>query len=437
MAVQRKRTEREYYSLAAGVVATMLISLIIPTRERCQYLRESIRTALAIQDDQIEVLVSDNCSTDETQRVAETISDARFRYLNTGQRLSMRQNFEFALQQSRGEYVFYIGDDDGFLPGQFAALRRILEQHRPDIFSWYPLTYQWPGENSGSGRMRMEAGRLFGQPRFTDVSDACVSLQSARLTRLTFPPAVYHGCASREWLTQIRTKDDCVFGGRIPDVYITYTAILRSARCLFSKHPFSINGISSASTGNAHHAFRKGDPRASPARRFGDELRNDPVQDAVKGYAPSIPVNLFSTYETARRNCGVDPATTDYSAWYRYVLQGSQVSAGIVDPDVAGILKEYAAQTGTESQLQAASGRSILGSVAVRMERTWNKFRSKIRSVKISAEQNGLNNIYTATTAADLFLGDLQLQLLNGQRQSFNWSNAKSEGLSRLAQSIN
>ena len=44
----------------------------------------------------------------------------------------MRANFEFALRSSTGDYVSVIGDDDGYLPAQFPALRSILEKHQPD-----------------------------------------------------------------------------------------------------------------------------------------------------------------------------------------------------------------------------------------------------------------------------------------------------------------
>ena len=114
----------------------MKISLIIPTRERSRYLQESIRTALAVRDPDVEVVVSDNASEDDTQAIVAAFDDPRLKYVNTGQRVSMRQNFEFGLSASSGDYVSMIGDDDGFLPGQFPSLRRILEERRPDVLSW-------------------------------------------------------------------------------------------------------------------------------------------------------------------------------------------------------------------------------------------------------------------------------------------------------------
>lgn len=65
----------------------MLISIIIPTCERARYLRHSLAAALAIDDDAIEIVVSDNASTDGTRDLVAGISDPRLKYVNTGGRV--------------------------------------------------------------------------------------------------------------------------------------------------------------------------------------------------------------------------------------------------------------------------------------------------------------------------------------------------------------
>ena len=118
----------------------MLISIIIPSRDRAVYLKYSVQTALNIQDDNIEIIISDNASTDQTKEVIKGIDDTRLKYFNTKKRISMRANFENALRASSGDYVIFFGDDDGILPLQFKYLRNILENHKPDALSWDFLT---------------------------------------------------------------------------------------------------------------------------------------------------------------------------------------------------------------------------------------------------------------------------------------------------------
>jgi len=71
----------------------MRLSIIIPTCERVKYLEHSIKTALAIRDTNVEIIVSDNASTDGTFKVLSKINDPRFKYINTGKRVSMLLKF--------------------------------------------------------------------------------------------------------------------------------------------------------------------------------------------------------------------------------------------------------------------------------------------------------------------------------------------------------
>ena len=72
---------------------SLKISLIIPTRERSHYLYYALQTALQIKDDNIEIIVSDNFSHDNTSAVVERFTDTRLKYIRTPNRVSMRENF--------------------------------------------------------------------------------------------------------------------------------------------------------------------------------------------------------------------------------------------------------------------------------------------------------------------------------------------------------
>jgi GT2 family glycosyltransferase len=86
----------------------MKISIVVPTRNRAEYLPYCLATCLSPNDKHIEVIVSDNNSSDQTRQVISRISDSRLRYFNIGECLSMRQNFEFALSKVTGDYLMFI-----------------------------------------------------------------------------------------------------------------------------------------------------------------------------------------------------------------------------------------------------------------------------------------------------------------------------------------
>ena len=81
------------------------VSVILPTRERCDVLRHSLRTVTSQQYPNLQIIVSDNCSQDESKKVVEEACDPRVIYINTGRRLSMSQNYEFALAHVKTEWV--------------------------------------------------------------------------------------------------------------------------------------------------------------------------------------------------------------------------------------------------------------------------------------------------------------------------------------------
>lgn len=62
---------------------TPLISVVIPTYNHCQFIGEAISSALNQTIDDFEIIVVDNFSTDDTERVVKSFQDPK-RVLRTG-----------------------------------------------------------------------------------------------------------------------------------------------------------------------------------------------------------------------------------------------------------------------------------------------------------------------------------------------------------------
>src|SRR5262249_50277228 len=80
-------------------------TVIVPTRERADTLYYCLQTIIRQKYDNLEILVSDNFSHDNTEQVVRNIGDSRIRYVNTGRRLDMSRNFEFALSHVKNGWV--------------------------------------------------------------------------------------------------------------------------------------------------------------------------------------------------------------------------------------------------------------------------------------------------------------------------------------------
>jgi len=89
------------------------ISICIPTyNQKLEYLRECIQSALQQRYDPLEVVVSENHSTNDAPALLLDLKDARLRVVRPPVHLSAIQNFAFCAVQSTGEYVTFLGSDD-------------------------------------------------------------------------------------------------------------------------------------------------------------------------------------------------------------------------------------------------------------------------------------------------------------------------------------
>ncbi len=111
-----------------------LLSIAIPTFNRAGYLELCLRQFLPdrdlIEQGVLEILVSDNCSPDDTAARVESQRQAglNVRYIrndtNIGSDANIAQCFNFA----RGQYVQILGDDDLYLPGRLQAIVELLRE---------------------------------------------------------------------------------------------------------------------------------------------------------------------------------------------------------------------------------------------------------------------------------------------------------------------
>lgn len=90
-----------------------LVSIAIPTYNRANgYLRETIQASLAQTYPEIEIVISDNCSSDNTEDFVKSFGDPRIRYYRQSENIGMLNNFNFCIEQAHGAYFLLLPDDD-------------------------------------------------------------------------------------------------------------------------------------------------------------------------------------------------------------------------------------------------------------------------------------------------------------------------------------
>ena len=98
------------------------VTIGIPTINRSPLALRAIRSALAQTYSNLEVLVSDDASTDDTVPRIQEIHDPRLRLVRQTQRLGLVANFDFCLRNANGEFFLLLGDDDVLLPNAIERL---------------------------------------------------------------------------------------------------------------------------------------------------------------------------------------------------------------------------------------------------------------------------------------------------------------------------
>lgn len=94
------------------------VSIVIPTYNGAPFLRQCIQSALAQTERDIEILIVDDASSDDTVRVAEMIArqDPRVRVVVNERNLGLVGNWNNALQHARGEWIKFLFQDDLLAP---------------------------------------------------------------------------------------------------------------------------------------------------------------------------------------------------------------------------------------------------------------------------------------------------------------------------------
>jgi abequosyltransferase len=129
------------------VHSSPLLSISIPTYNRMKYL-ERLLTILydeqSANDPRVELIVSDNVSTDGTRAVVEDFirRGMKLRYVCNEINRGGDDNFCRCYSRMRGKYVWIVGDDDVIAPGALQKILSLLEASEYDLLFLAP--YQFP-----------------------------------------------------------------------------------------------------------------------------------------------------------------------------------------------------------------------------------------------------------------------------------------------------
>jgi glycosyltransferase involved in cell wall biosynthesis len=105
------------------------VSVIMPTLNGAAYVREALASVCAQTFRELEILVLDDGSEDDTLAIVSELQDARVRVEQNTTRLGLARNWNKGIQLTSGDYVIILHQDDRLAPEMMATQAARLEQH--------------------------------------------------------------------------------------------------------------------------------------------------------------------------------------------------------------------------------------------------------------------------------------------------------------------
>jgi len=99
-----------------------LVSILIPTYNRATYISSALDSALAQTYPNLEIIVHDDASSDNTKEVLSGYHDPRLRVIRTEDNHGMIGGWNYIVKKARGEYIKFLASDDLLEPTCVAEL---------------------------------------------------------------------------------------------------------------------------------------------------------------------------------------------------------------------------------------------------------------------------------------------------------------------------
>ena len=117
-----------------------LVSIGMPVYNSEQHIRQALDSVLAQDYEKFELIISDNASTDGTQKICLNYAarDERIRYYRNERNMGMKWNMNRLLELASGEYFKWAGSHDFIAPSFISRCKESLDTN-PQVVLAYPI----------------------------------------------------------------------------------------------------------------------------------------------------------------------------------------------------------------------------------------------------------------------------------------------------------
>ncbi len=231
----------------------------MPTRNRAQLLKESLKSAVYQKFQDYEIIVSDNNSQDNTKEVVMGFANScdKIKYINPGTDLSMLDNWEYVLNHANGNYIIYLCDDDALTEISLEYIHLILTEFSINIMVWQRAYYYHP--DIPNKNLKGELSCKFGSGNLYELESRKISELFCDFDFQSYDllPKVLNCVVSKNLIDKCRKKTGLFFLPPFPDYSAVCHLLGVSNTYHFIDLPIYICGISYVSNAGAQYNRRE------------------------------------------------------------------------------------------------------------------------------------------------------------------------------------
>lgn len=237
-----------------------LLSIAVPTKNRYVYLYSLIKLIDSFKSEDIELVIQDN--SDDNSEILAFMQYHKYEWLvynHTQGQIAMSLNSDLSIKNSSGEYICFLGDDDGVVIDIIEYVK-YMRNKGIEVAMPNSVMYYWP--EVGKSRFLQMGGRVvYDKPsksekiiRGYDALKACMDKGFINRGQM---PMVYHAIVKRELLDKVYEKAGSYFPGNSPDISNAVAMSLVTDQVVQTKRLLTISGASKYHGGGAGLVKRK------------------------------------------------------------------------------------------------------------------------------------------------------------------------------------
>lgn len=201
-------------------MAKPLLSVVVPTKNRYIYLKELVKLINSFNDSELELVIQDN-SDDNTEILdfLKEIENENIKYYYLSEKLAATENADKGILNSTGEYVCFIGDDDGVMRW-ITKVVRFMKKNGIDSLIANKPQYSWPDIKSAllNSSSSLIIQKISSKLEEIDCNSELRSVEREGFLTMGMLPRVYHGIVSRDTMDKLFKQTGTFFPGPCPDM---------------------------------------------------------------------------------------------------------------------------------------------------------------------------------------------------------------------------